>query len=391
MKKRILLALSLLLLSTPLFSAVLSASSLDSRRKQLSDLLHEQWEYTLRSQPEFASILGDKRYNDRSSDLSEAAIRRDVAAAKSFARRFQAIDPAGFSDQETISRALMLRSLRETVEDYENKSWEMPVTQISGFHLFVAQMPGYFSFQTVKDYDDYATRMRAVPRQFDDLMTNMHHGQRDRLMPPKFLLEKVAEQVARITSQDPEKTPFLMPVAKFPATIPEAERARIRSEYLDAVRTAILPAYRKLEAFVRDQYAPHGRTEVGMWALPDGAKRYAERVRRSTTTKLTADQIHEIGLREVARIEAEMLAIAKAQGYQDLKSFNAAIDKNPALHPQSREAILDLYRHYIDQMYLKRPQLFGRMPKAKVIVEAVEPFREKETPGRSGQSRRCAK
>lgn len=381
MRNRLLLALSLLLISTPVVAAVLSASSLDSRRRQLNELLREQWEYTLRTQPEFASILGDKRYNDRSSDLSETEIRRDVAKARSFLRRFEAIDPTGFSDQERISRALMLRSLREVIEDYEARIWEMPITQISGFHLFVAQMPGYFSFQTVKDYDDYARRMRAVPRQFDDLIENLRKGERDRLMPPKFLLEKIVAQLSRITGAEPAKTPFVKPLDQFPASIPEAERERIRAEYLDAVRTAVLPAYQKLETFVRDEYAPHGRSEVGMWALPDGAKRYADRVRRSTTTRLTADQIHEIGLREVARIEAEMLAIARAQGYQDLHSFNAAIDRNPALRPQSREAILDLYRHYIDQMYRKLPQLFGRLPKAKVVVEGVEPFREKEAPG----------
>ena len=381
MSKRILIALALLLVSAPLLSAGLTASGLDLRRKQFNDLLREQWEYALRSQPEFASILGDKRYNDRSSDLSEAEIRRDVAVSKSFLRRFEAIDTTGFSDQEKISRALMLRSLRESVEDFADKSWEMPVTQISGFHLFVAQMPGYFSFQTIKDYDDYAKRMRAVPRQFDDMMANMRKGEHDRLMPPKFLLEKVVEQTGRITSQQPETTPFVMPLSKFPQSIPESERARIRSEYLDAVRTAVIPAYKKFEAFVRDEYAPHGRTEVGMWALPDGVKRYNNRVRRSTTTNLSAEEIHQIGLREVARIEGEMLTIAKAQGYQDLQSFNAAIDKNPDLHPKSREAILDLYRHFIDAMYLELPRLFGRLPRAKVVVEAVEPFREKEASG----------
>ncbi|MEO6259216.1 MAG: DUF885 domain-containing protein [Thermoanaerobaculia bacterium] len=381
MPKRLLFALALLLLSAPLLAATLSASGLDSRRRQFHELLREQWEYTLRSQPEFASILGDKRYNDRSSDLSEAEIRRDVVVSRTFLRRFLAIDPAGFSDQEKISRALMVRSLRETIEDFANKSWEMPVTQISGFHLFVAQMPGYFAFQTVQDYDDYAKRMRAVPRQFDALMANMRKGERDRLMPPKFLLEKVVEQAGRIRSQEPEKTPFAMPLSKFPESIPETERTRIRSEYLDAIRTAIIPAYEKFETFVRDQYAPHGRREVGMWALPDGVKRYNDRVRRSTTTNLSAEEIHQIGLREVARIEAGMLAIANAQGFPDLKSFNAAIEKNPDLHPKSREAILDLYRHFIEAMYRKLPQLFGRFPKAKVIVEAVETFREKEASG----------
>jgi uncharacterized protein (DUF885 family) len=359
----------------------LSASSLDTRHKAFSDLLHEQWEYTLRTQPEFASILGDKRYNDRSADLSAAEIARDARVNAALLKRFQAIDTTGFSDQETISMALMVRSLKESVEDAAAKEWEMPVTQISGWHLFAAQMPGYFSFTTPKDYDDYARRMRNLPKQFDDLTANMRAGMRDRLMPPRFLLEKVVEQVGRIAAQKPEETPFARPLAEFPPSFSDAEKARIRADYLDAIANTVIPTYRKFEMFVRDEYAPRGRAEVGMWALPDGVKRYQSRVRRSTTTNLTAEEIHQIGLKEVARIEGEMLAIAKTQGYADLKSFNAAIDKDPKLHPKSREEILDRYRGYIGRMYRELPKLFGRLPKAKLVVEPVEAFREKEAPG----------
>jgi uncharacterized protein (DUF885 family) len=213
----------------------------------------------------------------------------------------------------------------------------------------------------------------------------MRKGMRDRLMPPKFLLEKVVEQVDRIASQEAEKTPFAQPVDEFPDTVPEAERARIRAAVVDAIRTAVLPAYRKFGAFVRDEYAPRGRKDVGMWALPDGAKRYAVRVRQSTTTALSAAEIHQTGLREVARIEGEMLAIAKTLGFADLKSFRASLDTNAGLRAKSREQILELYRRYIDQMYAKLPQLFGRLPKAKVIVVPVEEFREKEAAGASYQ------
>jgi len=168
--------------------------------------------------------------------------------------------------------------------------------------------------------------------------------------------------------------------------IPESDRARLRTEVIDAVRTAVLPAYRKFGAFVRDEYAPRGRKDVGLWSIPDGPKRYAVRVRQSTTTSLTAEEIHQIGLNEVARIEGEMLAIAKSLGFSDLKSFRASLNTNPDLKAKSREQILDLYRGYIDQMYAKLPQLFGRLPKAKLIVVATEPFREKEAPGAEYQA-----
>jgi len=373
--------LASILIVSQLTAAELSASDLDKRRKALEDLLHEHWEYTLRTQPEFASILGDKRYNDKSGDYSIAGMRKDIAENRRFLRRFEAIDTAGFSDQETLDKVLMLRMLRENIESFELKEWAMPVTQISGIHLFAAQFPSLLTFNTAKDYDDYAKRMRDFPKQMDDTIAAMRLGMKDRLMPPKFLLDKVATQAAAIAAQEPDKTPFAQPLASFPASVAEGERARIRTEYLDAIRGSVLPAYRKFAKFVKDDYAPHGRSEVGMWALPDGIHRYNVRIRQSTTTNLTADQIHEIGVREVARIEGELLQVAKRLGYDDLKAVQKAADENPNLRAKSREQILELYRHYIDQMYAKLPQLFGRLPRAKVEVVPTEAFREKEAPG----------
>jgi uncharacterized protein (DUF885 family) len=381
MKKCAVAILGSLLIVSNLTAAELSAQRLDQRRKALDDLLKVQWEYTLRTQPEFASILGDKRYNDQSSDFSEAALRKDAEETRRFLRRFEAIDTTAFSDQEALDKALMVRMLKENLENYELREWEMPVTQISGVHLFAAQFPSLLTFTAAKDYADYVKRMRAFPKQMDDTIAAMRKGMHDHLMPPKFLLEKVAAQSAAIAAQEPEKTPFAQPLESFPAAIPEAERARIRSEFLTAIRDQMLPAYRKFAAFVKDEYAPRGRSEVGMWALPEGVHRYNVRVRQSTTTNLTAEQIHEIGLREVARIEGEMLDVAKRLGYSDLQSLNKAVDANPELRAKSREQILDLYRGYIDQMYAKLPQLFGRLPKAKVVVVATEAFREKEAPG----------
>jgi uncharacterized protein (DUF885 family) len=373
--------LASILIVSQLTAAELSAQSLDKRRKALEDLMHKHWEYTMRVYPEFASTLGDKRYNDKLQDLSEAGQRRDIEGFRRFIPRVEAIDTTGFSEQEALDKVLMLRMLREGIEDWDLKEWEMPVTQISGIHLFAAQFPSLLTFTSAKDYDDYVKRMRGFPKQMDDTMAAMRKGIKDHLMPPKFLLEKVATQSAAIAAQEPEKTPFAQPLASFPASVSEGERARIRADFLAAIRDSVLPAYAKFAKFVKDDYAPHGRTEVGMWALPDGVHRYNVRIRESTTTNLTADQIHEIGLREVARIEGELLQVAKRLGYNDLKAVQRAADENPNLRAKSREQILDLYRHYIDQMYAKLPQLFGRLPRAKVEVVPTEAFREKEAPG----------
>jgi uncharacterized protein (DUF885 family) len=377
-----LLAAALLLLSTAAASASeLSAADLDKRRKALTDLLREEWEYVLRTSPEFASILGDKRYNDQVSDNSDAARIKDIRETKKFLERFEAIDTTGFSEQEQLNKELMVRDLKDSLEDYEWREWEMPVNQMGGIHLFAAQFPSFLTFTTAKDYDDYITRMKKFPVTMDQTIATMRKGMRDKLMPPKFLLEKVTGQAQKIADQAPEATPFALPLQKFPDSISEADRARIRTDFLAAIRTSVLPAYAKFAKFVRDEYAPAGRTDVGMWALPDGVKRYNRRIRRSTTTNMTADEIHQLGLREVARIEGEMLTIAKKLGYNDLPSFFKAVDQNPDLKAKSREQIIELYRKYTDQMYAKLPELFGRLPKAKLEVVPMESFREASAAG----------
>ncbi|MEO8033861.1 MAG: DUF885 family protein, partial [Acidobacteriota bacterium] len=354
---------------------------LDQRRKRLSDLLDEQWEDQLRRNPEYASILGDRRYNDKSGDLSERGVKGEAAYNARLLKRFQAIDTAGFSDLERINRELMIQNLRDSLEDVRLRQYEMPVTQMSGIHLQAAQMPSLLPFATTKDYEDYIVRMNHFPTQMDSVIDLMRKGMAHRMMPPKFLLGKVADQAQSFVGMEPEKTPFAQPFQKFPAGVAESEQAPLRAAAMEAIRTSILPAYAKFAKFVREEYAPKGRTEVGLWSLPNGAEFYKARIRQSTTTKLSADEIHQIGLREVARIEGEMLQIATKLGYSDLKSFIKAVDTNPDLKAKSRDQILDIYRGYEDQMYAQLPKLFGRLPKAKLVVVPVESFREQTAAG----------
>ena len=368
--------LSMLLL--PVVAAAPPALDLQARRKALDSLLAEKWEYDLKTNPEYASILGDKRYNDQVSDLSLKAVLADLDMSRKFLARFEAIDTASFPEQEALNKALMVRDLKRQLEFARFKEWEMPVTQMNGPHVEAPQLVALLAFTNVKDYEDYIARLRKFPKVLDDTMDNMRQGMADHLMPPGFLLEKVATQADNIVSVDLEKNPFAQPLQKFPDSISEADRKRMRDETTAAIRESVIPAYAKFAKFVREQYAPKGRTEAGIWSLPDGSARYAAMVKRSTTTDLTPEEIHQIGLKQVAEIESQMLVIAQKLGYQDLKTLNADIEKDPKLHAHSRQQILDLYRTYTDTMWKQLPAAFGRLPKAKLEVMPIEEFHEKE-------------
>ncbi len=374
--------LGILLSSTPLTSWSQSTlAPLESRRKALNELFHEHWDANLANSPEFASTIGDKRFNDKISDSSVRAINAWLATEQDFLLRLAAIDPTGFSDQEKISRDLLLRDLAQDEEAAEFKEWEMPVNQMSGIHSYYPQLVAELDFATVKDYDDWIARLHAIPRAFEQTTTNMSIGMDDHRVPPKFLLEKTLEQVKQLANQKPEDSPLAMPLKKFPASIPAAEQERIKAEMLAAISKEVLPAYQRFARFLEVSYIPAGREQPGLWALPDGDKYYQFLVRRTTTTDLTPDQIHQIGVAEVKRDEAEMLAIAQKLGFKDLKSLQEGIKANPKLKPASGEALLDAYRSYLTPMQARLPQLFGRLPTAGFEVAAVPDDLEKTSAG----------
>jgi uncharacterized protein (DUF885 family) len=352
-------------------------ASVEDRRKALNDLFKEYWDANLENSPEFASSIGDKRFNDRISDYSVKAINAWLAREQEFLMRLAAIDPTGFTDQEKISRDLLLRQFTEDQEASEYKDWEMPVNQMGGIYSTYPQLVPELSFQSVKDYDDWIARLHAIPKAFDQVTTDMSIGMDDHRVPPKYLLEKTLEQVKELADQKPEDSPLAMPLKHFPASVPAAEQDRIRTEMLDAIGKEVLPAYKRFARFLEVSYIPAGRTDPGISALPDGAKYYAFLIRRTTTTNLTADQIHQIGLDEVKKDEADELAIAQKLGFKDLKSFRESLKTNPKLHPASAEALLDAYRGYLKPMQAKLPELFGRLPKAPFEVAPVPEYLEK--------------
>ena len=356
--------------------------TLEARRAELNRLLADEWEYTLRTQPELATQVGDDRYDDRLSDFSDQAIADDLEHTRQSLARFEAVDVTGFPEPERLNHALMLRSLREALDSAQFKDWEMPATQFGGIHLGYASLAFDSPFRNKNDYEDYLSRLHQIPRVLEQAMGHMRDGLRDRRMPPKFLLEKVSSQAQGIADDSLDKSPFTEPLRKFPDSISENERQQLREKIESAVKNEVAPAYAKFAKFVREDYAPHGRLDPGVWALPDGEARYRFAIRHQTTTDFTADQIHQLGVKSVEEIETQMLSIAKAQGFGDLKSFNEHIRHDPKLYAQSGQQLFDLYTHYRDQMYAKLPELFGRLPKNKLDVVPMESFRSASAPPR---------
>ncbi|MEO7735491.1 MAG: DUF885 domain-containing protein, partial [Kofleriaceae bacterium] len=339
--------------------APLPPSDADVRVKQLEALLAEHWEYVLQRSPEMASSLGDKRYNDKWSDRSPEAVAADLAASRAFLTRFEAISTDGFSAQQRLDHRITVRQLKERLDNAKFEEWLMPVNQFAGVHLRLPQLVTQLQFQTVKDYEDYLARLTAVPVVFDQTIAAMQQGVAKQLVPPRLLLEQCLSQTLTLAKAKPADSPFAGPIKKFPDGIAPADQARLRAAVLAAIKDKVLPAYAGFATYLRTSYLAHGRKELGYWALPDGEARYAARIKEMTTTEMTADEIHELGLREVTRLEGEQTEVAKKLGFASLDAFRKHVRTDKALYAKSRESILADYQTYTDKMYEKLPQLFG--------------------------------
>ena len=357
------------------------SADLETRLQSLNTIFSDEWEFEMREDPTYASRIGDYRYNDKLGDQSVAAILRREGEMKRFLDRLDKINVSGFPDQAKLSRTLLQRRLQSSLEDIAFKNFEMPFDQFNGYHLELAEMPPNVPVDSAKHFEDYVARLHQIPASLEQAIERAKLGEKDHLMQPKFLLGKVADQCDSIAAAAGEQNAFASPLKSMPSTISDEDRKRLRDEILKTIDTEVRPAYVKLAKFIREDYARHGRTEPGLWSLPDGDARYREAVRHRTTTDMTPEQIHELGLAQVKEIEDQMNAIAKHQGYADWKVYGAAIRHDPKMMASSREQVLGTYRKFIAQMLPKLPELFGVLPKARLEVVPVETFREKEAAG----------
>ena len=358
------------LLVTVNFALSQNSKPIADRLAAQNAIFEEQYESDLRNFPLRATAYGDYRFNDQLGEYSLTAISKRHKTDEEFLARIQAISTDGFSDQDQISHDLLIRVLQQRLADFDLKEYEMPINQQNGIHTGLADLPLSVPFDSVKHYEDYIARLHQIPRVLTQTTEVLRAGMKDKLMPVHFIAEKLSVQCEGIVKADP----FLLPTKKYPAAISAEDQKRLTAEITDAVNSDVIPAYKAFAEFLRTEYAPQGRTMLSITSLSDGQKRYENDIYARTTTHMSPAEIHELGLHEMDRIQAEMLAIAKKEGFADLASFRASLKTNPKYIPTSAEQILDDFRHYIGQMEPKLPELFTLLPKSPVTVEAIPPF-----------------
>ncbi len=363
-----------------------AAETVNTASADLHRLFEEYFEAWLVLNPTFATYIGDNRYNDRYVNNIGPAWRE---AARSLEQdsldRVNAIDPASLQSQELLSYEIFKADCEIALENFDFPSYLMPINQFySAPNRFVqlGSGSGTQPFKTVEDYDNFLGRIDGFGSWMVQAEANMREGMNQDLTQPRILMERVVPQLESQLVSTVEESAFYQPISDMPDSFSEQDRARLTAAYRAAIETKLIPAYRSMRDFVRDEYIPAARDSHGINALAGGPQRYAYLVRRTTTTDLTAEEIHATGLAEVSRIQEEMQDVMNQVGFAgDLHEFFDFLNTDPQFYFTERQDLLDGYNALRDVIDPNAARLFKTIPKADYEIRLVEPFREKSASG----------
>lgn len=350
--------------------------------QHLATLTTEYWETLMHNAPEWATYLGDPRYNDRLSDLGPEQRAREHGQMAAFLARLNAIGSTGLFEEELVTADCLRFQLELALEGEQHKFHQWSVDQMEGPQVSFPMLLNFHPFKTPKDYEDMLTRFRAFPRVIDQYLDNLREGVKENRTAVRVATERVIDQLKAMLKTPIEQSPFYQPLDKMPASIGGDGRETIRREWTGAIGKSIYSALQKMCDFLEKDYLRHARGEnVGLWALPGGEAAYRYRIRLHTTLDISAEGLHRIGREELASIEKEMDEIARRQGHRgDLKSFMAKLHADKNQFYATREDLLNGFRDILKKADLKLPQYFGRLPKTGYEVKSIEEYREKDSP-----------
>ena len=339
--------------------------------KALNEFFEAEWNYEMEQSPVRASSMGDRRWNDRWGDQSLEAIHKREEHAIAALERLKKFDRTQLSAADQLNYDLFKKDLEQDIEGAKFRSYLMPINQRGGIQTS-DELGDRLRFETVKDFDDWAARLRTFPTLMDQTIALMKEGARAHIMWPKIVLNRVPAQIDKQLVAKPEDSPFFKPFKKFPDAISAADRDRLSKGAQEAIASGVLPSFQKLKKYFVEEYLPAAFDEVGVWKMPQGADYYAYLARRHTTTNLTPQQIHEKGLSEVARIKSEMQSIKDKVGFKEtMPEFFTKLRTDPQFFYKTPEELLEAYRALAKQIDPNLVKVFKTLPRTPYGVTPI--------------------
>lgn len=334
-------------------------------------LLDEHWDWQLAADPLFASELGDRRYNDRWPDLSTEAIARRHGEARDFLRRVYAIDRAALPPEERLNIELFRRYLQDQVDGFRFKGHLMPLDHRGGIQNLDAMIHS-IPLSTISDYEDWLARMSAIDVYVEQTIDLAESGRRSGLTAPRVIMERIPEQIAVQLVDDPEQSPFYKAFSDLPDAFSIDDQNRLRETAYDTIGSKVLPAYQRLAKYFNDTYLPACRESIGLSELPDGEAWYEYRTRRFTTTSMSPDEIHRLGLEEVRRIRDAMQEIIESLEFKGtFREFLEQLRNDPQFYYESPDELYEAYLATSKRIDPELVRLFGKLPRMPYGVRAI--------------------
>jgi uncharacterized protein (DUF885 family) len=360
-----------------IFNAPAAIGSPNKAARELHALFASEWDYTMEQAPTWASELGDRRWNDRWPDVSLAAIQQRHDHAHDALTRLEKIDRRKLSPLDQLNFDLFAKEQETSREEHQYRWHLVPLNQREGIQT-ADELADALRFETVKDYEDWIARLRTIPIYLDQTIALMREGIRERMVQPKITMQRVPGQIDKQIVDAPEASPFYKPFKKFPDEIAKADRERLAGSARQAIREHVIPSFRRLKEFFVGEYMPACFDEVGAWQMPEGDALYAFLARKFTTTRFEPQEIHELGLREVKRIRAEMQAVMDQVGFKgSLQEFFKFLRTDPQFYCKTPEELLTTYRSVSRQIDPQLVRIFRTLPR---IPYGVEPIPDKIAP-----------
>ncbi len=347
------------------------AKDANAATREFYRLLETEWEAGLRDNPVRASLLGDRRFNDRWTDVSLAAYARRKAQTEDALKRLAKIERAALTEQDKLNYDLFKNEYENDLKEFDYKFFLAPVAHDGGIQT-TDQLAESLRFQTVKDYEDWTARMRAFPVLMEQTIALLREGTRTKTLYPKIIMERVPRQIDKQIVAQPDESPFFRPFKKYPNDFSEADRKRLTDAAREAITASVIPSYKKFKDFFAGEYLPASFDKVGIGERANGTAAYEFLARRYTTTEMTPQQIHDTGLREVARIRAEMERIKTSVNFKgSLQDFFKYLRTDERFYYKSAEELLTAYRAMSKRIDPEMVKLFKILPRAPYGVVPV--------------------
>lgn len=357
------------------------AASASAQQVALDQTADRYWDFSMRRSPTRATAIGDYRFNDQLDDLSEAAATKFEKELKSLQAELRIISTKDFREESRLTYSLLERAIQDDVTRLELAVDRFFAFEpLEGPHLRFPLILVSQPFRNADDFQAYIRRLRAFPKQVDDIIANLKQSMERGITSPKVIVTKSIPQIREQVVDDPEKSPLYDALKKI-EVVPEAQRGEIKKVVAEAIRNDVVPAYQKLLEFTEEQYLPKCRDTVGLVAVPGGPAMYERLAALNATVMVKPDDVHALGLSEVERIRGEMAKIQNEVNFDgSLDAFLEKMRVDPKFRFTTRDELYETAGNILMRAKAQMPQLFGRLPKADCVMKEIESFRAPASP-----------